>query len=133
VARRLILDTSVLIAYERAQLDRSQFDDDDLVIGAISVAEFRQGAEHAQANEREQERLAALAELKLFIDVLDYTETTAAHHAKLLALVRRAGRPRGGHDLLIAAHAAETGRTIVSMDVAARFGDLPGVRAVAPT
>ena len=38
--------------------------------------------------------------------------------------------PRGAHDLIIAAHAAETGRTILSRDAKARFGDLAGVSAI---
>src|SRR5262245_2318924 len=38
----------------------------------------------------------------------------AAHHARLIAHVRRSGTPRGAHDLIIAAHAAETGRTVLS-------------------
>ncbi|GAA3920060.1 type II toxin-antitoxin system VapC family toxin [Microbacterium invictum] len=45
----------------------------------------------------------------------------------LLDHVRRAGVPRGAHDLIIAAHARQTGRRVVSLDVKARFGDLPGV------
>ena len=32
--------------------------------------------------------------------------------------------------LIIAAHAAETGRTVVSKDVKARFNDMPGVTAI---
>jgi tRNA(fMet)-specific endonuclease VapC len=64
------------------------------------------------------------------IDVMDYTAATAALHARLLAHVRRSGTPRGAHDLIIAAHAAQTGRTVVSRDVRARFSDLPGVTAL---
>jgi tRNA(fMet)-specific endonuclease VapC len=64
------------------------------------------------------------------VDVLDYTQATAAHHARLLAHVRRSGSPRRAHDMLIAAHAAETGRMILSRDTKARFGDLPGVSAI---
>jgi predicted nucleic acid-binding protein len=63
------------------------------------------------------------------IDVLDYTETTAAHHGRLLAHVRKTGTARGAHDLIIAAHAAETGRMVVTHDAKARFGDLPGINA----
>lgn len=61
------------------------------------------------------------------LTVLDYTEHTAAQHARLLAFVRRAGSPRGAHDLIIAAHAAQTGRSVVSGDAHATFGGLPGV------
>jgi tRNA(fMet)-specific endonuclease VapC len=61
--------------------------------------------------------------------VLDYTEKTAAHYARLIAHARRAGTRRGAHDLIIAAHAVQTDRTILTLDAKARFGDLPGVTA----
>jgi len=64
--------------------------------------------------------------------VLDYTPVTAAHHARLLAHVRRSGSPRGAHDLIIAAHAAETARLVLTRDSKARFSDLPGITAIDP-
>ncbi|MGH3025695.1 MAG: PIN domain-containing protein [Gaiellaceae bacterium] len=133
MGRRLILDTSGLIAYERETITRSQFAYDDIVVAAVSIAEFRVGAERADTPERRDRRLAILADIRASIDVLDYTEATAVEHAKLLAVVRRRGRPRGLHDLIIAAHAAETDRTVVSTDAAARFSDLPGVTAISPS
>jgi tRNA(fMet)-specific endonuclease VapC len=132
VGRRLILDTNVLIAYERGTIDRASLDDDELAIASVSVAEYRVGIELADTPQRAAERARALAAITSVIDVLDYTATTAAHHGRLLAHVRRSGTPRGAHDLIIAAHAAETGRTVVSTDVKARFNDLPGVTAIAP-
>jgi len=132
VARRLILDTNVLIAYEQATLDRSSFDDDDLAIAAITVAEYRVGIELAGTAERAANRARALAAITTVVEVLDYTPVTGAHHARLLAHVRRSGLPRGAHDLIIAAHAAETGRTIVGFDAKARFDSLPGLAALTP-
>jgi tRNA(fMet)-specific endonuclease VapC len=132
VGRRLILDTNVLIAYERATLDRTLLDDDELAIAAITVAEYRVGIELADTVARAADRARALAAIVSAVDVLDYTDATAAHHARLVAHARRAGTPHGAHDLIIAAHAAETGRTILSRDTKARFGDLPGVLAVQP-
>jgi tRNA(fMet)-specific endonuclease VapC len=38
------------------------------------------------------------------------------------------GRPRSAHDLIIAAHALQTDRTVLTFDAKARFGDLPGLR-----
>ena len=76
------------------------------------------------------DRARALAIITSAVDVLDYTAITAAHHGRLLAHVRRSGNPRGAHDLIIAAHAAETGRTVLSRDVKAHFADLPGVTAI---
>jgi predicted nucleic acid-binding protein len=94
------------------------------------VAEYRVGIELADTPERAAERERALAAITSVIEVMDYTAATAAHHGRLLAHVRRAGTTRGAHDLIIAAHAAETGRTVVSKDVKARFNDVPGVTAI---
>jgi tRNA(fMet)-specific endonuclease VapC len=129
VGRRLILDTNVLIAYEREEIDRAALDDDELAIAAVSVAEYRVGIELADTA---ADRARALAAITSVVDVLDYTESTAVQHARLIAYVRQTGTPRGAHDLVIAAHAAQTGRTILSYDAKARFADLPGVLAVEP-
>jgi predicted nucleic acid-binding protein len=130
VGRRLILDTRVLIAYERGTVDRSALDDDEMAVASISIAEYRTGIELADTPERAAERARALATITSVIDVLDYTAATAAHHARLLAHVRKSGNPRGAHDLIIAAHAAETGRLVLTGDGKARFGDLPGITAI---
>jgi tRNA(fMet)-specific endonuclease VapC len=132
VGRRLILDTNVLIAYERGKIDRSGLDQDELAIAAVSIAEYRGGIELADAASR-AERSRALAVITSNLEVLDYSEATATHHARLIAHVRRTGAPRGAHDLTIAAHAAESGRIVGSLDAKARFGNLPGVVALDAT
>ncbi|WP_343917333.1 type II toxin-antitoxin system VapC family toxin [Agrococcus citreus] len=128
----MILDTNVLIDYERGALDRGALDDDELAIAAITVAEYRTGIELAETAERAAARSRALAAMVGAVEVLEYTEATAAHHARLIAHVRRSGRSRGAHDLIIAAHAAQTGRVLLSRDALARFADLPGVTADRP-
>ena len=130
MGRRLILDTNMLIAYERGTIDRLALDEDDLSIASVSVAEYRVGIEMADTAERAAERARALTAITSAVNVLDYTEVTAAHHGRLLAHARRSGTTRGAHDLIIAAHAAETGRSILSRDTKARFGDLPDVNAL---
>ena len=96
----------------------------------MSVAGYRAGIELADTAGRAADRARALAAIMSAVEVLDYTQATAAHHGRLLAHVRRSGTPRGAHDLIIAAHGAQTGRTIMSRDSKARFGDLPGVTAI---
>jgi tRNA(fMet)-specific endonuclease VapC len=132
LGRRVILDTNVLIDYERGALDRGALDDDELAIAAITVAEYRTGIELAETAERAAARSRALAAMVGAVEVLEYTEATAAHHARLIAHVRRSGRSRGAHVLIIAAHAAQTGRVLLSRDALARFADLPGVTADRP-
>ncbi|GAA1798915.1 hypothetical protein [Nostocoides veronense] len=52
MARRLILDTNVLIDYERGSIDAAALDDADLAIAALTVAEYRTGIELADSPER---------------------------------------------------------------------------------
>jgi predicted nucleic acid-binding protein len=130
VGRRLILDTNVLIAYERGTIDRRALDRDEFAVAAITIAEYRAGIEMADTTERAAGRARALTAIQSVVDVLGYTDARAAHHARLMAHVRRSGTPRGAHDLIIAAHAAETGRTVLTRDVEAGFAGLPGVLAI---
>lgn len=129
MGRRLILDTNVLIAYERGTIDRPALDADELAIAAVSVAEYRAGIELAGTAAGAADRGRALVAITSAVDVLDYTEATAACHARLIAHVRRAGQPRGAHDLIIAAHALQTGRIVLTSGANARFSGLPGVSA----
>lgn len=129
MGRRLILDTNALSTIERDP-SATSLDDDDLAVAALTIAQYRAGIELAETARRAADRSRALAAIQDNVAVLDYTEATAAAHARLLAHVRRAGQPRSAHDLIIAAHAVQTGRTILSNDARARFGDLPAVVAV---
>jgi predicted nucleic acid-binding protein len=52
VGRSLILDTNVLIAYERGSIDRTVFRNDELSIAAVTLAEYRVGIEMADTVER---------------------------------------------------------------------------------
>ncbi|MGJ9421661.1 type II toxin-antitoxin system VapC family toxin [Aeromicrobium sp. CF3.5] len=128
----MILDTNVLIDYERGVLDRAALDDDELAIAAITVAEYRTGIELADTSKRAAARTRALAAIVSVVEVLEYTEATAVHHARLIAYARRSGRARGAHDLIVAAHAVQSERLLLSGDAVARFADLPGVSAERP-
>ncbi|MFJ4977143.1 PIN domain-containing protein [Streptomyces coeruleorubidus] len=126
---RLILDTGVLIAVERRKvvLDHVLADDDDPVIATITAAELLQGVELADDTDR-LARQSFVDAILATVPVEEYTVDIARAHARLLAHVRRAGRPRGAHGLIIAATALTTARTVVTYDKRARFDDLPGVR-----
>jgi len=122
---RLILDTTALINLERRWESRLQ-PSDDFAIASISFAELLHGVVAADPKRR-KERQEFAEDVRENIEILPYTKDTAAEHAVLLDYVRRTGKPRGAHDLIIAAHARQTGRTVYSDDAKARFGDLPGV------
>jgi predicted nucleic acid-binding protein len=108
-------------------MDRSSLDGDELALPRYRSPGAASGSNWPI---RLAERARALVAITSAVDVLDYTQATAAHHGRLLAHVRRSGSRRAAHDLIIAAHASETRRTILSRDAKVRFGDLPGVSAI---
>ncbi|UED84441.1 PIN domain-containing protein [Streptomyces profundus] len=130
MARRLILDTGVVIRAERghAGLARVLDEDDDVTIAAVSLAELQLGVELSEGQRRVR-RQEFVDGVRALIPVEDYTDDVALVHARLLAHVRREGKPRGAHDLIIAATAAATARTLLTTDGKAAFDDLPGVHA----
>ncbi|MBA8822677.1 putative nucleic acid-binding protein [Saccharopolyspora lacisalsi] len=126
---RVILDTGVLIVGEG---DHGRFETlldgiEDVAIAGVTVAEFLTGVLRADTSHRAALRKRWLRGIVERAPVLEYGYTTGEAHAHLLDHVRVAGRPRGRHDLIIAAHARETGRGVLTTDRKGRFGDLPGV------
>jgi tRNA(fMet)-specific endonuclease VapC len=126
---RLILDTGVLVAGARGQVLPDVSGTDDVCIAAVAVAEYLAGTLLDADPARSAAQRAFLEEVLQVVPVLEYDEDVAGHYAELLAHVRRVGEPRGAHDLLLAATALSSGRTIVTTDENARFSDLPGVDA----
>lgn len=124
---RLLLDTTFLLDADRsrASLDDLIADNDEVAIAAITVAELLVGvllADEAHQSDRQQ----FVNQVRDTIPIVDYDASVAVAHAELLVAVRRQGRPRGAHDLIIAATANATQREVVSADSSA-YQDLPGV------
>ncbi|MGW1406774.1 PIN domain-containing protein [Streptomyces sp. NPDC002403] len=130
MARRLILDTGVIIRRARGGgLARLLDDGDDVAIAALTFAALLLGVELAD-EARRPGRQAFVDGVHALVPVEDYTPDVARIHARLLAHVRQEGKPRGGHDLITAATAACTARTLVTKDGKAAFDGLPGVRSI---
>lgn len=124
---RVILDTTVLIGSERsgAAIGELIADDDDVAIATITAAELLVGVELADGRHRRR-RAAFVQSVLDTVPVEVYDLPIARAHSRLLAQVRRSGRPRGAHDLLIAATALARDRVVVTAD-AGGYLDLPGV------
>jgi tRNA(fMet)-specific endonuclease VapC len=124
---RLIVDTGVLVALERgiASPDEVLPDAADIAIASITASELLVGVTLADDGRKGARRTTVDAVLAAF-DVLAFDLETARHHAALMAHAHRSGRPRGAHDLQIAATARATSRVILTTDEHA-FEDLPGV------
>ncbi len=115
-----MLDLDVLIA-----------DDDEPAVAAITIAELGVGVEISTGRRRKARR-AFVDDLVASVPIIGYDLDVARAHTDLLVAVRRAGRPRGAHDLIIAATARAFGRTVVTSDRNG-FDDLPGIAVRRPT
>jgi len=106
-------------------LDKVIGDSDDVAVAAITVAELRVGVQLAEGRRRDRRERFVAAILDA-VSIEPYDLAVAEAHAVLLAHVRRAGVPRGAHDLIIAATARAQERQVVSLDRSG-FAELPGV------
>jgi tRNA(fMet)-specific endonuclease VapC len=129
----LLLDTNVLIEAEQTSIDLDALiaDDDEPAVAAITIAELGVGVEMATGRRR-RARSEFLDDLIDNLPIIQYDLGVARAHTDLLVAVRTLGRPRGAHDLIIAATALATGRIVVTSDRHG-FDDLPGVEVRRPT
>jgi tRNA(fMet)-specific endonuclease VapC len=123
----LLLDTTFLIDAERGdeEIDALIDDADDVAIAAVTVAELLVGVQLASKRHRHRRQDYVEAIIGA-LPILVYDTNVATEHADLLVAVRKAGRPRGAHDLIIAATARVSNRAILSADQTA-FEGLPGI------
>ena len=98
-----------------AALEEVIADDDDVALAAVTAAELLVGVELADRRQHRR-REQFVNDLLTTIPVEDYDLGVARAHARLLAHARRSGRPRGAHDLIIAATAIASDRTVVTAD-----------------
>lgn len=117
----------MLIDVERDGFDLDDLisDDDEPAIAAITVAELGVGVEIA-SGKRKTARKLFLDDVIATLPIVGYDLEVARAHTELLVAVRKRGTPRGAHDLIIAATARATARTVVTSDRTG-FLDLPGV------
>lgn len=129
MARRVILDTGVLIAIERGKLDvDTVLGIDDAAIAAITAMELLVGVERADDANR-QSRAVRVEAILSSLPIEPYTVGVARVHARLVVEAMAKGRPRSANDMMIAATAAATSRILLTTGASAGFDQLAGVRA----
>jgi tRNA(fMet)-specific endonuclease VapC len=129
MARRVILDTGVLIAIERGRLDvDTVLGVDDAAIAAITAMELLAGVERADEAHR-QARAIRVEAILSSLPVEPYDVGVARVQARLVVEAMAKGRPRSANDMMIAATSAATSRILLTTDASAGFDQLSGVRS----
>ena len=133
----LVLDSSVLVAAERANLTtrdaiehiRAAAGDVPVIICALTVAELAHGVHRANSPERRQQRRQFLNELKAAVPIHPVTETTAEIIARIGAEQSAKGINLPLADLIIGACALELGYAIGTHN-ARDFNRIPGLHVL---
>jgi tRNA(fMet)-specific endonuclease VapC len=130
----VILDTSVLVAAERGDMDMPRFletlGQESVAIAAITAAELLFGMERARSAPVRTRRGAFVEGLLAVLPVVPFGLLEARRHAQLWADLTRAGTVIGPHDLAIAATALAHDFRVATLNVA-EFERVPGLRLVA--
>jgi predicted nucleic acid-binding protein len=104
----LILDTSALVAWERAQNDGRTLaldDSEELVMPAVVWAEALAGVRLADSAARAARRMSRLEALRRVMGIEPFTAETAEHHADIFAELTQSGTMIPQNDIAVAATA----------------------------
>lgn len=126
----IVIDSSVLVAWERDQLDlesqTSRYGGEDFAISAVTASELLHGVHRATTPARRSQREAFVEGLLSRIPVLSFDLVTARVHARLSSELAVKRIPVGPHDLMIAATAIANGYAVAARDERS-FPKIPGL------
>jgi tRNA(fMet)-specific endonuclease VapC len=129
-----LIDADVLIQAERRAEDLdawlSSQPGNEIKIAAITVADLWRSASRATGPNRARRQKFIERALPLF-EVVPYTGSAAAEHARLWAEVEAAGQRITPHDLMLAATALDAGAAIVTFNTK-RFAAIHGLTVLTP-
>lgn len=117
----ILIDTSVLIAQERGQLDVSARvngrEDEEFYLSAITASELLHGVERAADARRRSMRSAYVEAILRDFPVLPIDLQVSRAHAQIWAQLVSNGTMIGAHDLWIAATCISRGLTLVTFNL----------------
>ena len=105
----IILDTSIIIEYERGRLDIAEFisgrENEVFAISVISVAELLHGVHRADSEARRIKRTMFVEKIIDTFSIFPFDLETSRIYAKLWSDLLKDGIKIGSHDLMIGATA----------------------------
>ena len=127
----LILDTSAIIAWERAMSEGRKLDlgdDEEIALPAIVWAEALIGVRLADSASRAAQRRARLEAIRRVVEVQSFTPEIAEHYADIFAELNAVGTMIPQNDLSVAATArAMNFGVLVGPRDEAHFRRVPGL------
>lgn len=125
-----LLDTSILVGYERTGVLPALPEDEEVAISAVTASELLHGVHRAQTASQRARREAFVTTVLSVLPVLPFDLDTARVHARVWADLVSAGTAPGAHDLMIAATALVRGWSVVTRNER-DFARVPGLAVTA--
>jgi tRNA(fMet)-specific endonuclease VapC len=125
----VIIDSSVLVAVERGQLELGSIQGlgaSPIAIAAITASELLHGVHRAASAAQRAKREAFVERLLASIPVLPFDLTAARLHSRVWARLAAKGVSVGAHDLMIAATALAHDGKVATRDERS-FPKIPGL------
>jgi predicted nucleic acid-binding protein len=126
-----LIDSSVLIAAERGQLDldgiSARYAEDDVAISAVTASELLHGLYRARTAAQRHRRQAFVEGLLAQLPVIAFDLTVARVHASLWANLAKRGVAVGERDLMIGATALAKDYAVATRDERS-FPKIPGLK-----
>jgi tRNA(fMet)-specific endonuclease VapC len=125
-----LLDSTVLIRWERTGSPVSLPDDEEVAIAAITASELLHGVHRADTQHRAT-REAFVEHVLRVLPTLPFDLAAARVHSRLWAELVSAGQMIGPHDLIIAAIAVARGWSVATLN-REEFARVAGLRIIGP-
>lgn len=128
----LMVDTSILIATEKGQVDFDIFAKcDGARMSVITITELLVGVHRANTEEKRLKRAAFVEHIIQNLPALPFQEEEARIHAQICSAFLNQGLIIGRHDLIIAATAVCHGYPLLTLNYGA-FSRVPGLKVLSP-
>jgi tRNA(fMet)-specific endonuclease VapC len=126
-----LIDSSVLIAAERGDLDlaafRARYGGEDVAISSVTASELLHGVHRARTPAQRHRRQAFVEGLLAQLPVIPFDLTVARVHASLWAELAQRSATVGERDLMIGATAIAKNYSLATRDKRS-FGKIPGLK-----
>ena len=126
-----LIDSSVLLAAERGQLDfddlSAHYAEEDVAISAVTASELLHGVYRARTAAQRHRRQAFVEGLIAQLPVIAFDLTVARVHASLWAELAKRGVAVGERDLMIGATAIAKDYAVATRDERS-FSKIPGLK-----
>jgi len=124
----VVIDSSFVIALERAERDFHEIEGLNLILPTPVIAEILTGIELSSKPDKAARAKEKLSMIQSVMAIADFDIRAAEAFANLSSSESNRSSPRSVFDLMIAAITVSNGATLLTLDKRANWQKLPGVK-----